>query len=204
MHVELARILVVTDLYVHAKIFYECFQELGLGIKVGEASFEVYKDVAGKFRFRLKAPNDQIVAVSEGYETKAGCMNGVKAVRKYSGAAINDLTVGETTLILNEPTRIVKEGSIITFSGKLLCCAKEETEEPVAGAKVDIYERDRSFMNDDYLASGNTRSDGTFNIGWKAKKMDWWDNRLDVYATFKGTASHKPSRSNQYRIIIVA
>jgi len=175
-----------------------------VGIKVSEASFEVYKDIAGKFRFRLKAPNNQIVAVSEGYETKTSCMNGVKAVRKYSGAAIKDLTVGETTLFLDKPTEIVREGSIITFSGKLLCCAKDEIEEPVAGAKVDIYESDRSFMDDDYLVSGNTRSDGTFSMGWRAKKMDWWDNTLEIYAKFEGSTSLKPSRSNQYRLVVVA
>lgn len=175
-----------------------------MGIKVREASFEVYKDVTGKFRFRLKAPDNQIVAVSEGYETKTSCMNGVEAVRKYGGAAIKDLTVGETTLVLDKPTRIVREGSIVTFSGKLLCCAKGETEEPVAGAKVDIYESDRSFMNDDFLVSGNTGSDGTFVIGWNVKKTDWWDNTLEIYAKFEGTASLKPSRSDQYRLVVVA
>jgi len=171
---------------------------------VSEASFEVYKDVTGKFRFRLKAPNNQIVAVSEGYETKTSCINGVKAVRKYSGAAIKDLTVGETTIVLDKPTKIVREGSIVTFSGKLLCCAKGENEEPVAKAKVEIYESDRSFRNDDLLVSGNTGDDGTFSIGWKAKKMDWWDNTLEIYAKFEGTASLKPSRSNQYRLVVVA
>jgi hypothetical protein len=130
-------------------------------------------------------------------------MNGVKAVRKYSGAAIEDLTVGETTLVLDKPTEIVREGSIVTFSGKLLCCARDETEEPVAGAKVDIYESDRSFMNDDNLVSVNTQSDGTFRIGWNAKKMDWWDNTLEVYAKFEGSASLRSSRSNQYRLVVV-
>jgi uncharacterized protein YegP (UPF0339 family) len=31
--------------------------------------FEVYKDRAGKFRFRLKASNGQVVATGEAYET---------------------------------------------------------------------------------------------------------------------------------------
>ncbi|RLI42109.1 DUF1508 domain-containing protein [Candidatus Bathyarchaeota archaeon] len=63
---------------------------------MAEASFEVYKDKAGKFRFRLRAPNGEIVAVSEAYETKAGCINGVNAVKKYCGAPIEDQT-GETS-----------------------------------------------------------------------------------------------------------
>ena len=43
--------------------------------------FEVYEDKAGKFRFRLKATNGQIIAVSEGYKAKASCMNGIESVK---------------------------------------------------------------------------------------------------------------------------
>ena len=44
--------------------------------------FELYKDKAGEFRFRLKATNGQIIAVSEGYKSMASCENGVASVRK--------------------------------------------------------------------------------------------------------------------------
>ena len=44
--------------------------------------FEVYTDNAGEYRFRLKATNGQIIAVSEGYVAKASCMNGIESVRK--------------------------------------------------------------------------------------------------------------------------
>ena len=44
--------------------------------------FEVYEDKGGEFRFRLKATNGQIIAVSEGYKAKASCMNGVESVKK--------------------------------------------------------------------------------------------------------------------------
>jgi len=43
--------------------------------------FELFKDVGGKFRFRLKAGNGQIIAISEAYETKAAAQNGIKSVR---------------------------------------------------------------------------------------------------------------------------
>ena len=39
------------------------------------AKYQVYKDVAGKFRFRLKAENNRIVAVSQAYQQHEGCMN---------------------------------------------------------------------------------------------------------------------------------
>lgn len=46
--------------------------------------FEIYKDKAGEFRFRLKAANGQNILSSEGYGKKASCMNGVESVRKNS------------------------------------------------------------------------------------------------------------------------
>jgi uncharacterized protein YegP (UPF0339 family) len=46
--------------------------------------FEVYKDKAGEFRFRLKAANGQNILASEGYSAKAGCMNGIESVQKNS------------------------------------------------------------------------------------------------------------------------
>lgn len=44
--------------------------------------FEIYTDKAGEFRFRLKATNGQVIAVSEGYTTLANCENGVASVKK--------------------------------------------------------------------------------------------------------------------------
>lgn len=44
--------------------------------------FEIYKDKAGEFRFRLKATNGQIIAVSEGYSSMASCENGIESVKK--------------------------------------------------------------------------------------------------------------------------
>ena len=46
--------------------------------------FEVYKDKAGEFRFRLKAANGQNILGSEGYSAKASCMNGIASVQKNS------------------------------------------------------------------------------------------------------------------------
>ncbi|MBQ7796583.1 MAG: YegP family protein [Lachnospiraceae bacterium] len=49
--------------------------------------FEVYTDKAGEYRFRLKATNGQVIAVSEGYTTIANCMNGVESVKKNAVGA---------------------------------------------------------------------------------------------------------------------
>jgi len=44
--------------------------------------FEIYLDKAGEYRFRLKAKNGEIIAVSEGYKAMAGCKNGIASVQK--------------------------------------------------------------------------------------------------------------------------
>lgn len=49
--------------------------------------FEMYVDKAGEFRFRLKATNGQVIAVSEGYTSKAGCENGIASVKKNAADA---------------------------------------------------------------------------------------------------------------------
>ena len=49
--------------------------------------FEVYEDKGGEYRFRLKATNGQIIAVSEGYKAKASCMNGIESVKKNAPEA---------------------------------------------------------------------------------------------------------------------
>ena len=49
---------------------------------VTNPKFEVYTDKAGEFRFRLKARNGEPIAASEGYKSKASCMNGIESVRK--------------------------------------------------------------------------------------------------------------------------
>ena len=48
------------------------------------ARFELYKDAVGKYRFRLKAANNKVIAVGEAYESKKGCINGIESVIKYA------------------------------------------------------------------------------------------------------------------------
>ena len=43
--------------------------------------FEMYRDKAGQYRFRLKARNGRIVGVSEAYNSRTGCVNGIESVK---------------------------------------------------------------------------------------------------------------------------
>ena len=49
--------------------------------------FELYKDAKGKFRFRLKASNGQIIATGEAYETKVAAQYGIESVQKNAARA---------------------------------------------------------------------------------------------------------------------
>jgi uncharacterized protein len=56
-------------------------------------TFEVYEDQAGKFRWRLKAGNGEIVASGEAYESKNGAIKGTESVQRAAGeATLVDLT----------------------------------------------------------------------------------------------------------------
>lgn len=50
--------------------------------KLTHPKFEVYKDKAGEFRFRLKAKNGENIGKSEGYKRKDSCLNGIASVGK--------------------------------------------------------------------------------------------------------------------------
>ena len=54
---------------------------------VTNPKFEMYEDKGGEFRFRLKARNGEIIAVSEGYTAKASCVNGIESVQKNAAEA---------------------------------------------------------------------------------------------------------------------
>ena len=46
--------------------------------------FELYKDKAGKHRFRLKAKNGENIIASQAYASRSTCMKGIKSVAKHA------------------------------------------------------------------------------------------------------------------------
>ncbi len=49
--------------------------------------FEIYKDSAGYYRWRLVAANNEKVAASEGYNTKQGAINSADKVKVWASSA---------------------------------------------------------------------------------------------------------------------
>jgi uncharacterized protein YegP (UPF0339 family) len=51
--------------------------------KKSAATFEVYKDKAGEYRWRLRTTNTQVIAASgQGYSSKRACEDGIESVKK--------------------------------------------------------------------------------------------------------------------------
>lgn len=179
--------------------------------------YEIFADANLEFRFNLIAPNGQIIASSEGYKSKRGCINGIEAVKNSCGADIEHLTttqiaekrtekigkqvigIVDTGIAMLSPPNVVESSSIVTFEGWLMT----KTGKGIEKATINILEKDRSFMGEKVLASGVTGKDGSFNINWKSYQADWWDDTVEIYAIFKGTENYKPIRSANYRIRVV-
>lgn len=52
------------------------------------AKFEIFRDVRGEYRWRLRSANGQILAIGgEGFKTKAGAENGIAAVKRDAATA---------------------------------------------------------------------------------------------------------------------
>lgn len=52
--------------------------------------FEIYQsEKTGKYHFRQKAANGEIILTGQAYKDKAGCQNGVESVKKNGGDAAN-------------------------------------------------------------------------------------------------------------------
>ena len=51
-------------------------------------TFEVFLDEESNFRFRLKAPDGTVMAVSAAFDTKSAAVAGIAAVREYAGMGL--------------------------------------------------------------------------------------------------------------------
>lgn len=58
------------------------------------AKFQIYKDAAGEYRWRLRADNNEIIADSaEGYNYKTACQDGINLIKNIAPKAdTEDLT----------------------------------------------------------------------------------------------------------------
>jgi uncharacterized protein YegP (UPF0339 family) len=199
------------------------------GARFPNPKYQVFYDKSCGYRFHLNATNGEIIAASEGYEAKEGCMNGIKAVQASCNAEIEDLTVTKPTVsnapmmenaestmavepeMVEAPVCEDKELKLELFDipttvakGEVVLFKGEITENCQGKGKilVSIREHDRSFFFDEVLARGYAEEDGSFSIGWKAKTFDFWDNKGEVYAQYDRDQKPKHVRS-EFKTIVV-
>lgn len=61
---------------------------INIGSLKPDAKFEIDKDVAGEFRFKLVATNGECIAVSQGYDAKASALKGIESIKLNAAAAV--------------------------------------------------------------------------------------------------------------------
>ena len=69
------------------------------------AKFVVYHDHAKEVRFRLLAPNGEIIAVGEGYKSKASCLKGIESIKKNAPLAVIEDRTAKKEQIAKEAVR---------------------------------------------------------------------------------------------------
>jgi hypothetical protein len=148
-------------------------------------------------------------------------MAGIKAVQASCDAEIEDMTVTpaaesdetvmEAPMVVTEvpievegvklelydlPAKVAK-GEVVYFKGKLT-----ENGKGKAKAKITIREHDRTFLMDEVLVKDYTEEDGSFYIGWEARRVDMWDDTAEIYAQYDRDQKPKHLRSEIKSIVI--
>lgn len=62
-----------------AEIYYD--------VDLVDPQFEVFKDEDGKYRFRLRAPDGEVLCKSSPFSTKEDCEERIELVRKHAPSA---------------------------------------------------------------------------------------------------------------------
>jgi len=58
-----------------------------------DPQFEVFKDEDGKYRFRLRAPDGEILSISPAFDKKDDCITSIDLVKTHApSASIQDMT----------------------------------------------------------------------------------------------------------------
>jgi len=52
--------------------------------------FELFRDKAGEFRVRFKAPNGETMFSTEGYASKSGALNAIASIQSNGPSAVID------------------------------------------------------------------------------------------------------------------
>jgi len=67
--------------------------------KAAPATFEVYKDKSGEFRWRLRMQNSKVIASSgQGYKEKDSCLKGIESLKRVvADAPVKEVEASDAT-----------------------------------------------------------------------------------------------------------
>ena len=82
--------------------------------------FELYKDKAGEFRFRLKAGNGEIILASEGYKQKASAMNGTEGCPTWLDAESQLVAAADVIPFANNAVKTFGNGAEFEYPGQFV------------------------------------------------------------------------------------
>ena len=103
--------------------------------------FEIYKDKAGEFRFRLKAGNGETILTGEGYKAKDGVLNGIESVKTNAGDParyeVKEATNGSPYFVLKAANHQVIGQSAMYSSAAACDNGMSSVGENAADAAVD-------------------------------------------------------------------
>ena len=62
-------------------------EEVSEGEALPNPKFQIFRDKAGEYRFRLRARNGEVIAASQGYSTRSACLAGLECVKNTAHEA---------------------------------------------------------------------------------------------------------------------
>ncbi len=78
---------------------------------------------------------------------------------------------------------------------------QSETGTPLSNATVKLLESD--IGRDELLRVGVTNTEGKFEIDWKVRKVDRFDDFAELYTKFDGDDEHRSTSSKKYNVQII-
>ena len=128
--------------------------------------FQLYKDAAGKFRFRVVAENGQNVASSEAYEQYGSCIKGINSVKKNSRSEVEDLTINDRK-VLNPKYQIYKDAAdefrfrLKASNGEIIAQSEGYETKDACKSGIDVIKRSQDGKIDESILTAEVHPVGS-------------------------------------------
>ncbi|MGH9188878.1 MAG: YegP family protein [Acidimicrobiales bacterium] len=95
------------------------------------AKFVIKQGTTGKFRFTLCSNNGQVIATSQAYNSKAACLNGVRAVQKSAAGAESEDQTTKAWAAAEQARKAAKKGPLKKAAAKKSAVKKAAAKKSV-------------------------------------------------------------------------